>query len=156
MKQDLVDIVLNEFKSINIPILDQSIRSKYDYVDITRSPSDPKHHSVTLELVIVSPHEYADCFRYMSHSMEYIEIPFRSFDDMEYAFSLNANTFSQDFPRNKFCRVTILIDLTDRSVYDFVNYLREKTEPIKLDLYNKEFDKEVDSHLSNNKGNNGY
>ena len=156
MKQDLIDIVLNEFKSINIPVLNQSIRSNYDYVDITRSPSDPRHYSVTLELVIQSPHKYADCFQQIARSVEYVEIPFRSFDDMEHAFSLNANTFSHDFPRDKFCRITVLLELNDRTVYDFIKFLREKTEPIKLDMYNKEFDKEVESHLSNNEGNNGY
>lgn len=153
MPQDLLNILFSEFKALDIPIINYNIINEYNTSFYSSFHKDTLY---ILDFTIETSEKYVKCFSFMASKICPIEQPYISFEDLHNCKITNDISGSLTFKKKISFHVTSKIILDETKIYNFIKEFRERTELIRLDKYNREFDKEVQNHLSEYNNDDGH
>lgn len=155
-EKNFVDIIRQEFDAIEVPIhhieITGSSRDRY-MGQMMPSSYMNVHPLYTMDFMIQVPSEDQIYFRRFARKMEAREEPYISFDDMHARLKHNGIDMPLEFNKRIICDIYISVELEEAYVYNFLKTLREETQPIRERIYSKNFDKEVEAHLSDDEYN---
>lgn len=146
---DLFGLVQQEFKKLQIPInrVQFNIEPKMHTMDPNSFSlyHDNINPTRTVEFVIATENpEVCNCLGKFACNITTEEIPFRSFEEMENSVT---SAGPPKYERKVSYMITITFPLEDNVVFNFIKDLRASTKSLLREVFDREFNKEVEDHL---------
>jgi len=154
MQTDLMNIIYQEFEKLGKRI-DTQINARAGWQDPSCS-YNRMCPTYSVDIAVVCGVDEINCFKPLASEIRVQGFPFVDFDDMENRIVRGSDTSLEmpfEFKRRIEYRVIMNVYLDEPSVYTFLRMLRDKTEPILRKKFERDFDKEVEDHLTDNEYN---